>query len=288
MKSVADESIELAHVWTAKQLKSPGSIFNFPTVTNSTPGPDDTEEFFEPIVLEPAPIATLGPVPPPGVNMAGTGVLTPDPVSELWYNGTQSEADGSDAVPVVVRLNITYSYPSIVLDHSIWIKDVACEAGVLHGRFNTSYPFYYAKDTWPSDEEVLLITTAPTCSDDETGQNAFFLATTISFDDASLSFEALGQTVELKDVFAELDIDFGDITVDTPAEEEEPVDACGSPESDTLLGLPAVPCGWNFDKTLDEKLGFYSDDHDAQVRDSCPVFGLAKTVMETRRTNKLT
>jgi hypothetical protein len=286
MKNVADESIELAHVWTAKQLKSPGSIFNFPTVTNSTPGPDDTEEFFEPIVLEPAPIATLGPVPPPGLNMAGTGVLTPDPVSELWYNGTQSEADGSDAVPVVVRLNITYSYPSIVLDHSIWIKDVACEAGVLHGRFNTSYPFYYAKDTWPRNEEVLLITAASTCSDDETGQNAFFLATAISFDDASLSFEALGQTVELKDIFAALVIDFGDIKVDAPAEEEEQIDACGSPESDTLLGLPAVPCGWNFDKTLDEKLGFYSDDHDVQVYNHSFLWIIQD--METQHTNKLT
>ncbi len=66
---------EVGHVWTAKQLKSPGSIFAFTTVAPMDPGSGTEENFEGPIELEPAPIATLGPVPPPGVNMAGTGVL---------------------------------------------------------------------------------------------------------------------------------------------------------------------------------------------------------------------
>lgn len=253
---------QVGHVWTAKQLKSPGSVFSFPVVKTMDPG-SGTEENFESFEFEPAPIATLGPVPPPGVNMAGTGVLTPEPVAELWYNGTQNDSDGSETGAVTVRLNITYSYPSVVLDHSIYIRDVVCEAGTLHGRFNSSYPFFYAQDTWQTDEDVLLITSAPTCGDD-VAQNAFFLAHTVSFTESSLSFEALGQIVELKDVFADMNIDFGNVTVSTPAQEEE---TCGSPSADTLRGLPAVACGTNFDKALDDKLGYYSAGGlDAQVR----------------------
>ena len=70
--------------------------------------------------------------------------LAPDPFFRLWYNGARSDSDGTDLGPLTVRLNITYSYPSIVLDHSIVIKNIVCEAGTLHGRFNTSYFFYFA------------------------------------------------------------------------------------------------------------------------------------------------
>ncbi|KAK4124723.1 hypothetical protein N657DRAFT_670636 [Parathielavia appendiculata] len=263
LKKALGDMTQVGHVWTAKQLQSPGSVFSFPTVTPMDPGSGTEENFEGPFEFEPAPIATLGPVPPPGVNMAGTGVLTPDPVSELWYNGTQSESDGSDLGPVTVRLNITYNYASIVLDHSIYIRDVVCSAGTLHGRFNSSYPFFFAQDTWQTDEDVLLITSAPSCGDDA-AQNAFFLAHTISFQESSFSFEALGQIVELKDVFADLNIDFGNITVSTPADEEQ--QTCGSPSADTLRGLPAVPCGTNFDNALDDKLGYYSDGgRDAQA-----------------------
>ena len=263
-------------MWTAKQLKSPGSIFNFPTVTPMDPGSGTEESFEGPFEFEPAPIATLGPVPPPGVNMAGTGVLTPDPVSELWYNGTQSDSDGTDLGAVTVRLNITYSYPSIVLDHSIFILDVVCEAGTLHGRFNSSYPFLFAQDTWQTDEDVLLVTSAASCGNDA-AQNAFFLAHTISFQESALSFEALGQLVELKDVFADLNIDFGNITTTAAPDQEE--EACGSPSAESLHGLPAVGCGANFDKTLDDKLGYYSEGG----RDVQAVLALAAPTEEAKK-----
>ncbi|KAL2128665.1 hypothetical protein VTI74DRAFT_8854 [Chaetomium olivicolor] len=235
---------------------APGSVYAFPTVTAMDPGSGTETDMDGPVTLEAAPIATLGPVAPPGVNMAGTGVLTPDPVAELWYNGTQSDSDGSDLGAVTVRLNVTYNHPTIVLDHSIFIADVVCDVGSLHGRFNTSFPFYYAQDTWQTNEDVLLITSAATCGADA-AQNAFFLAHTISFTEASFSFEALGQVVELKDVFADMTIDFGNIT--TGGTQPDTSDnACGSPSADTLHGLPAVACGADFDKTLDDKLGYYS------------------------------
>lgn len=276
-KELAAEPNEAPHVWTAKQLRAPGNVFTFPTATPMDPGSGtETDDFAGLIELEAAPMATLGPVPPPGINMAGTGVLTPDPVAQLWYNGDQAANDDGEVEPVTVRLNITYAYPSIVLDHSIFIKDVVCEAGTLHGRFNTSFPYYFATENWPTGDELLLITSADSCGDDA-AQNAFFLAHTVSFREESLSFEALGQLVQLADVFDDLVIDFGNITATAAPEKQE--EACGTPPADTLHGLPAVACGTNFDKALDDKLGYYSsaggDLEVSQRRLSYPCFELS-------------
>ncbi|KAL2136947.1 hypothetical protein VTI74DRAFT_11129 [Chaetomium olivicolor] len=261
MKSALGTPSEVGHVWTAKQLKTASQVGLWPTVGNSDPGEgEEIFDFNEPIELPGAPVAQLGPVPPPGINMAGTGVLTPESATQLWFNGSQTGADGEDLGAVTVRLNITYKYPSIVLDHSIFIKDVVCEAaGALHGRFNSSAPYLFAKDTWVVDDgDVLLITSVPSCISDET-TTAFFLTHTVSFDDATLAFEALGQVVELKDVFDDMDVDFGNITVDESAGDDAFNTTCGSPSSDTIQVLPAVPCGFNFDEALDNRRGYYSD-----------------------------
>jgi len=264
LKQALGELGHVGHVWTAKQLRSPKVVFAFPTAAPMDIGSGTEQDFFEqPMELPAAPIATLGPVPPPGVNMAGTGVLTPEPEATLWYHGEQTDSDGTELGPTTVKVSITYNYPSIVLDHSVFIRDVVCEAGSLHGRYNISYPYYFAQGAWPVGEEFLLITSAESCAP-ETGGTAFFLAHSVTFDDASMSFEAHGQPVELADIFAELDIDFGDLDLPENVEED---DTCGTPTSGTLRGLPAVACGTNFDTSLDDALGYYSEGGlDEQVR----------------------
>jgi hypothetical protein len=82
LKKTLGEQSNAAHVWTTKQLRSPDSSFNFPTVTHINPG-SGTKVDFQAIELAATPFATLGPVAPPGINMAGTGVLTPNLVAEL-------------------------------------------------------------------------------------------------------------------------------------------------------------------------------------------------------------
>ena len=256
LKQALGELSVVAHVWTAKQTRSPKVVFAFPTATPMDIGSGTEEDYFEePIELPAAPIATLGPVPPPGVNMAGTGVLTPEPEATLWYHGEQTDSDGTELGPTTVKVSVSYNYPSIVLEHSVFIRDIVCEAGSLHGRYNTSFPYYFAQSTWPVDEDFLLITSSESCAP-ESGGTAFFLAHTVTFDDASLSFEAYGQPVKLADIFAELDIDFGNITIPQNVEED---DSCGTPSSGALKGLPAVACGTNFDKSLDDALGYYSE-----------------------------
>ena len=104
---------------------------------------------------------------------------------------------------------------------------------------------------WQTDEDVILGTSAASCGN-EADQSAFFLAYTISFQQPSFSFETLGQLIELKNIFADLNIDFGNITISAPPPEE---DMCGLPLSaDPLHSLPTVPCGTNFDEAIDDKL----------------------------------
>jgi hypothetical protein len=235
-------------------------------VTDSDVGTGTETEFGSPIELESLPVATLGPVLPPGVNLAGTGVLTPAPIAELWYNGSQAQGDDVPSEPVRVRLNITYIHPIVNLDYSIFLRDVRCDSdGVLHGRFNESYSYFFAKSSWPLAADFVLVTSAPSCGADE-AQNAFFLAQTVMFQDASLSFEAHGQEVELVKVIEEMGIEFGNLTITSngPKDEEH---TCGAPPSDIIQGLPAIPCGTGFDLALDSKLGYYSSQRsDAQVQ----------------------
>ncbi len=45
LKKTLGESSDVAHVWTAKQLRSPDSSFNFPTVTHMDPGSGTEVDF---------------------------------------------------------------------------------------------------------------------------------------------------------------------------------------------------------------------------------------------------
>lgn len=64
-------------------LKSAKDTFTFPTATPQDIG-TGTETFLNlPIVLPPAPTATLAPVSPPGINLGGLGVLTPGMLTSL-------------------------------------------------------------------------------------------------------------------------------------------------------------------------------------------------------------
>jgi hypothetical protein len=183
----------------------------FPTFVTPDLGDSIEEEFFnEKIVLEPKPVATLAPAPPPGVDMGGLGVLTPDPVAKLWFNGGDDPVQDEGAV--TVRVSLTYEYPSIILDNSMYIKDIGCSDSALTGRFDvseTSTPYYYAVTSWPLDSKVILITATSGCSED--GHNVFYLAESVVFDESTKTFSALGKKVQLADIFQNMDVDFGKV-----------------------------------------------------------------------------
>lgn len=217
------------------------------------------------MTLPSPPLATLGPVAPPGIDMGGLGVLTPDATNELWFGGSADAMKDEDSGAVTVRITVDYKYPSIVLDHSVYIKNIDCASGSLQAKFDNLLAFSHAADTWPAKVPLLLITSATSCGNGD--QNSFWLARSITFDQNANTFSASGATVELADVYNEMGIDFGKIeqrnsTTNSTSSTGDDVSSCGKPDSPFLDDLPAVACGTSFDKALDEQLGYYAGNGD--------------------------
>lgn len=213
----------------------------------------------EAITLPSPPLATLGPVSPPGVDMGGLGVLTPEPVNQLWFGGAADAMEDDESGAVTVRMTVDYKYPSIILDHSVYIKDVVCKGGSLQARFDNKVALGHSAEAWPAQVPLLFVTSATSCGNGE--QNSFWLARTVTFDIKAKTFSAVGSTVELADVMNEMAIDFGKIEQTASPDKgpglEETL-GCSKPSSTLLGNLPAVPCGLAFDKTLDERIGYYA------------------------------
>jgi hypothetical protein len=162
---------------------------------------------------------------------------------------------------VTVRITVDYKYPSIVLDHSVYIKNVNCASGSLQAKFDNLLAFSHAADTWPAKAPLLFVTSAQSCGNGE--QNSFWLAQSVTFDQNANTFSASGKAVQLADIYNQMDIDFGKIelqnsTTNGTASSNEDALSCGKPESPFLDDLPAVACGGSFDKSLDEQLGYYA------------------------------
>ncbi|KKK16874.1 hypothetical protein AOCH_005736, partial [Aspergillus ochraceoroseus] len=259
-------------------------VYDVATTSNSY-GYGTVSALAGPITLSAGPTATLTPIDPPGVNMGGTGVLTPTGVAQVWYSGDNSSASNSNITYPYVRLNLTFEYESIILDQSIYIENVLCfnSNTSLTGTFDNVAAFDYAATTWPTDSDVILITAASGCS--FTGQNIYFLSSSITFDASTDSFVATGSVENIADLVQTVGVDFGDLTYDNSTSSSNSTDyGCTSPSSSTVNGLPAVACGPDFDEALDNVLGYYSGadaDTDSTLAALAP--GAASSSQLTRR-----
>ncbi|KAF9700726.1 hypothetical protein EKO04_001397 [Ascochyta lentis] len=266
LKNEVNKSGAAAHVWGAIVKKAAKDVFTFPTVVNKELEAGATESVMAEVMTLPSPpLATLGPVAPPGIDMGGLGVLSPAKVSELWFGGNADAMKDEDSGAVTVRLTVDYKYPSIVLDHSVYIKNADCASGSLQAKFDNLLAFSHAADTWPAKVPLLFITSAKSCGNGE--QNSFWLARSVTFNMNANTFSASGTAVELADVYNEMDIDFGKIeqrnsTSNSTSSADEDTSSCGKPGSPFLDNLPAVACGTSFDRALDEKLGYYAGNGD--------------------------
>ncbi|KAL1651838.1 hypothetical protein SLS61_005209 [Didymella pomorum] len=266
LKNEVNKANSVAHVWGAVVKKAAKDAFAFPTIPDKALESGATESMMaEVLTLPPMPTATLGPVSPPGIDMGGLGVLTPEPKTELWFGGSAAEMKDEESGAVTVRISVDYKYPSIVLDHSIYIKNVDCSSGSLQGKFENQLAFTHAADSWPAKAPLLLITSAKSCGNGD--QNSFWLAQSISFDMGASTFSAPGSAVELADIYNEMDIDFGKIEINNSTSNSSMGTdgddlSCGKPDSPFVDGLPAVACGMSFDKSLDDNLGYYAANGD--------------------------
>ena len=266
LKNEVNKGSAAAHVWGAIVKTAAKDAFVFPVIADKALEAGATESVMAEVMTLPSPpLATLGPVSPPGIDMGGLGVLTPEEKTELWFGGSADEMKDDESGAVTVRITVDYKYPSIVLDHSVYIKNVNCASGSLQAKFDNLLAFSHAADTWPAKAPLLFVTSAQSCGNGE--QNSFWLAQSVTFDQNANTFSASGKAVQLADIYNQMDIDFGKIelqnsTTNSTASSNEDALSCGKPESPFLDDLPAVACGGSFDKSLDEQLGYYATSGD--------------------------
>jgi hypothetical protein len=227
--------------------------------------------FSGPTVIPGPPHALLGPIAPFDTDMSSMDVIAPAPVAGLFYSsGSDANSTGNATAPgaTVAKLSATFQYPSVVLDHSIFIT-ASCSGGVLTAVFSTLAAYNQAQSTWPTGTKFILVTADPSCGDGT--QNSFFLASSVTFSTSPvMEATAPGTVVDMVDIIDDLGVDFGTIPPsNSTSNSTASAYVCGSPANDTIGGLPAAPCGPQFDQVLDDKLGYYSG-ADADISVSRP------------------
>ncbi|KAL6859497.1 hypothetical protein J3F83DRAFT_763284 [Trichoderma novae-zelandiae] len=259
--------------------------------TTDVPGSLDVPSL--PLTLPPQPTVTLRPLAPPNVDVSGTDVITPKEASQLWFGSTAPASDASDAVNApTVRVNVTFEYPSVVLDNSANILNIQCDAGkTLSASFNGADAYNAAKQSWAAAEAegnsntLIIITADPGCSSD--GHYVYFVASAISFDDGAKSVSCSGSAESVADIAQEVGVDFGVIETSAPTLESNPELAsaygCTVPDTTEVQGLPAIYCGPDFDLRLDNKLGYYSaEDADIDATLAAVMPGVQASDVERR------
>ncbi|EMD00364.1 hypothetical protein BAUCODRAFT_28714 [Baudoinia panamericana UAMH 10762] len=140
--------------------------------------------------------------PPKSWNGDSMQALIPSMDTEHWYSSDHQYG------AMKARLALNHHYLTIALDHSAFVDNVVCsDNSTITGSFTGSDAFTLAEQHWTGDDDLVFITSAPTCSSD--GQNAFFLASSASFNAAGQSFRIMAQKKSFQDVCAEMHLDFG-------------------------------------------------------------------------------
>ncbi|EHK20568.1 uncharacterized protein TRIVIDRAFT_223885 [Trichoderma virens Gv29-8] len=226
---------------TASDTTSSSSV----QTTTGSPAPSGTAQIPPgPLTLPAQPTVTLRPLAPPNVDVAST------------------------------------EYPSVILDNSINILDIHCDLDKsLSANFNGATAYNAAKESWAeaegSSNTLIIIAAASGCSSD--GHYVYFVASHISFDDASKSVSCSGSIESASDIAQDAGVDFGSIEISVPTLEPNPELAaaygCTAPGSNEIDGLPAIYCGPDFHYCLNNKLGYYSiadEDLDATLATVLP------------------
>lgn len=252
--------------------------------TTGAPAPSGTLQIPSgPLTLPAQPTVTLRPLAPPNIDIAGTDVITPKDISQLWFGSTSVPSNASDAInSPTIRVNVTFAYPSVILDNSINIINIQCDSDKsLSASFNGSKAYNAAKASWAAtaaegnSATLIIITAASGCSSD--GHYIYFVASHFAFDDSAMSVSCSGSIESVSEIAQGVGIDFGPIETSVPNLQPDPALAarygCTSPSTVDVHGLPAIYCGPDFDYRLDNQLGYYSvADEDLDVSASLLCF----------------
>ncbi|KAF4549188.1 Hypothetical protein D9617_23g006030 [Elsinoe fawcettii] len=240
-------------VQTTALHPSPSAFLN--TTTSSVPLPTGNSTAgttFEAskVELKPAETAVLTAMAPPGTDLTSLDNLTPSKNASLYFAGAPSD---NSSAGTAAALDMKFAYPSVVLDHTVFITSVSCSESVMRIQYNNKEAYTHASDSWKKDNKVILITASDSC-----GLNAsstVFVSTSFTFDDAGMIAKVKGAIQDMSTVYASVSMDFGSVDMSNVTYVPP---SCGSLPANASLKFPTSDCGSNFDSNLDQKLGYYS------------------------------
>ncbi|GAM83013.1 hypothetical protein ANO11243_009990 [Dothideomycetidae sp. 11243] len=197
--------------------------------------------------------AVLKPYVPDGINGKDLTLLKPANTTAAYYGASHSDNSSS---ATVAQVNLGLQYESINLDHSSYVAKVVCNTGstIMTINFNAKSAFATSEAAWQAAKKLIFVTSSTTCGSG--GHTALFLAEGFSFTTSSMTSQATGRIVQLSDVYHNLGVDFGTVSV--------PGNTTSSPTTTTTTTCTALPTGTvgaacfdDFDTLMDNKLGYY-------------------------------
>lgn len=211
----------------------------------------------------------------PQVDFHHIAHLTPSKDTTHWYS-VKSHPEHDEWTSI--RLVVSHKHPVVALDHSMHVTNVRCsENTIVTADFVTPEAYDHARAMWSQEEDVVVVTAAPSCSND--GQNAFYHVTGMKFDKDRHSVALRCNWRHIYDVAEDYTIDFGKMNYDqtnksapspsVPCDEEPKVStrtatATHHPKEGhkgEVMGFLAVHPGPDFDQRFDDKLGYYSQEN---------------------------
>ena len=176
-------------------------------------------------------------------------------------------------------LNTNLSYPSVVLEHSQFVKSVDCAADGLLVTFTDAEAYDFAKSSWSSTSDFVLVTYTNGCGSSNE-QRTFWLIDHLNFLDNKNAIDCVTQKeLAIEDAIYGVDMVWGtyrpdNSTVNFNSTSGSPPygnstsgsngnstsGSCGQPPSLKIDGFPTAPCGPDFDKILDDEIGYLNFD----------------------------
>ncbi|KAF2436007.1 hypothetical protein EJ08DRAFT_691901 [Tothia fuscella] len=187
-----------------------------------------------------------------------------------WENRLYYTNSGLQTSPQVQHvfsdINTTFAFQAVVLEYSTYIQNVRCTPEGLEVVFADSRSFHYAARSWTSFQEIAFITNANRCNASCPGQLTYWLSTAIWCDEFGLVIHIVNKALIISEVYREVTMSWGTWV---PSRPHSVLQTCGFPPNSEISGLSTAPCGPQFDKFLDEAIGYI---HNVPVADFVAIF----------------
>lgn len=114
------------------------------------------------------------------------------------------------------HVTTNFTYPSVILEHSGLIDNVACRTlssdasrVELNISFSNIEAYQSAKWNWTQHADLVLITYIPGCGLSASDQRAFWKADVVRFDDIIQNVFATAHEIPLQESVSHMDLEWG-------------------------------------------------------------------------------